>query len=129
MGFKICQISFILFIIFFTMVNQSLGESEVEIILEKDNFCINEEKICFSILNRTSDILVLPSPAPWKIVKNSEIIYSPIVPQVLVKVPPIRNLLWCWNMRDNDGNKVGYGRYEIWFYYNKNKISKSFHIY
>lgn len=114
---------------FFSMVNQSLSDSEVEIILEKEQFCINEEKICFSILNRTSNVLILPSPAPWKIVKNSEIIYSPIVPQVLVKVSPMRHLLWCWDMKNNDRNKVDPGRYEIWFYYNKKKISKNFYIY
>lgn len=77
----------------------------------KDAYMISEE-VVLVFENNCDYTLVLPNPAPWLITNvDGEIIYSPIVIQVIKEVRPGELITWVWDQRDNMGGQVSTGTY------------------
>jgi len=97
------------------------------LILDNERY-LEKEPVCFLLVNNSNKVLILPNPAPWKILKNKEVVFSPITPQVLIKLLPGEKKGWCWDMRDNEGNYVPPGEYTLLFVLPSMKLKKKFFI-
>jgi len=128
--FFFCLLVYIIvYIIVFTISERFLfacGE-EVMLILDKERYSEKEE-VCFLLLNNSDKVLILPNPAPWKILKNNEVVFSPITPQVIVNLLPGKKKGWCWDMRDNKGKYVPPGEYTLLLSLPSIKLQKTFFI-
>jgi hypothetical protein len=119
----------LVYIIVFTVIASFLFSCEEEfiLILDKERY-LEKEPVCFLLVNNSNKVLMLPNSAPWKILKNKEVVFSPITPQVLIKLLPGGKKGWCWDMRDNEGKYVPPGEYILLFILPSMKLKKNFFI-
>jgi hypothetical protein len=119
----------LVYIIVFTVIASFLFSCEEEfmLILDKERY-LEKEPVCFLLVNNSNKVLMLSNPAPWKILKNKEVVFSPITPQVLIKLLPGEKKGWCWDMRDNEGKYVPPGEYTLLFILPSIKLIKNFFI-
>lgn len=68
----------------------------------------------FTLTNGCSDLVEMPSPAPWSI-RDSEDrpVYSPSVIQVVTVVPSGSSVSWSWDQKDQQASPVGPGMYRL----------------
>ncbi|GAB6073165.1 hypothetical protein JCM14244_15420 [Venenivibrio stagnispumantis] len=93
---------------------QSIPEKNINVIFKaiKPEF-LKGENVCFYLENKTNKELLMPSSAPWAILENEKVIYSPIALQVITIVKPNEKKQWCWNQKDVEGKDIASGDYII----------------
>jgi len=95
-------------------VNVISSNQKIAVSLNKYEFNIGEP-VYITIVNLSTDQIQFPNPQPYKIVniKAGEVVYSPIVAQVIYTLGPRRSLTLVWNQTDNSGKQVAPGEYVV----------------
>ncbi len=93
----------------------SIQPEDIEFKPVKETFN-KSEKVCFYIVNKTGDVLYLPSSAPWVVFEDKKfdkIVYSPVALQSIIRLEPSQKKEWCWKQKDFNDEQVPSGEYTI----------------
>ena len=81
--------------------------------LDRDYFLMGQ-RVYFAFKNGTSEVIEVPGGAPWYIADaEGKPVFTPISTMILIFLQPGRGLDWTWDQRDNDGNQVEPGIYQV----------------
>jgi hypothetical protein len=91
---------------------------DIIVTLNKDNYEYGEN-VVITVFNKGIRSISLPNPAPYNIINHDsgEIVYSPIVPQVITTLEGGRTMVFTWNQVNNEGEQVPPGAYFVEFKY------------
>lgn len=81
--------------------------------LGRDYFLVGQ-RVYFAFKNGTNEVIEVPGGAPWYIADGEgKPVFTPMSTMILIYLQPGRGLDWTWDQRDNDGNQVQPGTYQV----------------